>query len=134
MALAKSPDDRYQTGEAMAEDLEDVVAGRAPRHASATRLPAPDDPLAGLLDAPEPAAATVAIRRPPASPAPARSPVRWRRFLVPAALAAGLLLIVAVGWRLSAGRAVGPAYVKGGTDAARTAAAVDAPNRTLRPA
>jgi serine/threonine-protein kinase len=104
MALAKSPRDRHQTGEAMAEDLEDVVAGRAPRHASAL------------------AVGTIALPRPPASPAPARSPLPRRRFLVPAALAAGLLLIVAVGWRLSAGRAL-----KGGTDAPRTAAAVASP-------
>jgi hypothetical protein len=35
-ALAKAPGERYQTGEAMAEDLEDVAAGRPPRHASPT--------------------------------------------------------------------------------------------------
>jgi eukaryotic-like serine/threonine-protein kinase len=107
MALAKSPNDRYQTGDAMAEDLEDVVAGRAPRHASAARTPAPDDPLAGLLGAPEAAVATIAI--PSAAPVP--SPPPWRRFAVPGALAAGLLLIVVVGWKLSAGRAVAPTHV-----------------------
>ena len=127
MALAKSPDGRYQTGEAMAEDLEDVVAGRAPRHASA-RLPGPDDPLAGLLDAPEAAVATIALRLPtPPSAALAPLPRSWRRFALPGALAAGLLLIVVVGWRLSAGRPAGPTSVKGGSDAARAAAATEVP-------
>jgi len=32
-ALAKAPETRYQSGRALAEDLEDVLAGRAPRHA-----------------------------------------------------------------------------------------------------
>lgn len=31
-AMAKSPDDRYPSGNAMAEDLEDILAGRPPRH------------------------------------------------------------------------------------------------------
>jgi serine/threonine-protein kinase len=31
-AMAKSPADRYPTGAAMAEDVEDILAGRAPRH------------------------------------------------------------------------------------------------------
>ncbi len=133
MALAKSPNDRYETGEVMAEDLEDVVAGRAPRHAAA-RTPAPDDPLAGLLETPEAAVATIALgphvgvqaidRRPaPPSPAPVLSPPPWRRFGVPGALAAGLLLIVIVGWRLSADKAVGP------TNVAPASPEADAPAR-----
>ena len=128
MALAKSPSGRYQTGEAMAEDLDDVVAGGAPRHASAARTPAHDDPLAGLLDAPEAAVATVAISRSPAAAAVPSTPP-WRRFGLPAALAAGLLLIVVAGWKLSAGRAVGPT-IKGGSQAAlRPAGPESAPAR-----
>jgi len=125
MALAKSPSDRYQTGEAMAEDLDDVVAGRAPRHASAARTPAHDHPLAGLLDAPQAAVATIAINRRPAPPSTARVPSRspLRRFGVPGAFAAGLLLIVVVGWKLSAGRAVAPTHVKNASAAARAPAA-----------
>ena len=34
-ALAKAPADRYPDGEAMAEDLDDVLEGRAPRHRAA---------------------------------------------------------------------------------------------------
>jgi hypothetical protein len=132
MALAKSPKDRYQTGAAMAEDLEDAVAGRAPRHASAARTLSADDPLAGLLDAPEAEVATIAVGRRPAPPraAPAPLPPAWRRFAVPVALAAALLLIVVAGWRRPAERAAGPVSVKGGSEAAEPAeAAKDAPAR-----
>ncbi len=31
-AMAKAPEDRYPTGQALAEDVEDVLGGRAPRH------------------------------------------------------------------------------------------------------
>jgi hypothetical protein len=118
MALAKSPDDRYQTGAAMAEDLEDVVAGRAPRHASTARTSAPDDPLASLLDASQSAPATVALRRPAPTP---RAVSPWRRFAVPAVLAAGLLMLLAVGWKISSRRPAVPAHVKGAADAPRDA-------------
>jgi serine/threonine-protein kinase len=90
MALAKRPDDRYATAADMADDLEDVLAGRVPSHAAAavasshgrasvedgvladlaTRagaargFPAPD-PLASLLDEP-PAPEAAAL---PAAPA-----------------------------------------------------------------
>ena len=37
-ALAKSPADRYPTAEAFAEDIEDVLAGEAPRHAAGDDL------------------------------------------------------------------------------------------------
>jgi serine/threonine-protein kinase len=61
-AMAKDPDARYPTGEAFAEDAEDVVSGQRPRHASGDDLvlvedgshtlrfpagPAPPPPLAG---------------------------------------------------------------------------------------
>jgi hypothetical protein len=38
-ALAKPPGDRYPSGEAFAQDLEDVIAGRVPRHLTARPLP-----------------------------------------------------------------------------------------------
>ncbi len=47
-ALAKRPDDRYASAADMAEDLEDVLAGLAPRHASA--LPALSAPEPGTSD------------------------------------------------------------------------------------
>jgi len=37
-ALAKAPTDRYADGEAMAEDIDDVLAGRPPRHRAAWSL------------------------------------------------------------------------------------------------
>ena len=75
MALAKREDDRYATAADMADDLEDVLAGRTAKHAagavssspgrgaarrSPTDGPPPDDPLASLLDeSPVPAAAAL---------------------------------------------------------------------------
>jgi serine/threonine-protein kinase len=38
MALAKRPDERYATAADMADDLEDVLAGRAPKHAAGIAL------------------------------------------------------------------------------------------------
>jgi len=38
LALAKSPADRYPHAQALAEDLEDVAAGRPPRHVAERRL------------------------------------------------------------------------------------------------
>ena len=78
-ALAKSADARYQTGEAMAEDLEEVIAGRSPRHAA-------DTPAVSVE-------ATRAIRReavPPAGSAalPAAPRRVARRWVAAAVLAA----------------------------------------------
>jgi eukaryotic-like serine/threonine-protein kinase len=108
-ALAKREDDRYRTAAAMADDLEDVLAGRAARHVGAEDgllaglmaapgargLPA-HDPLASLLDeAPvptlgpnptTPGAATTPM-------ATALPPARSRRGLL---AAAGALLVLAV--------------------------------------
>ena len=48
-ALAKDPADRYASGEQMAEDLEDVAAGRAPRHRAGWTQPVGSHTLAGDL-------------------------------------------------------------------------------------
>ena len=101
-ALAKSPEDRYQTGEAMAEDLDDVLAGRPPRHAPAAPTPGPDDPLAGLLDADTPIA-TVAlpvVPRPRAEPTPAGR----RRFALAAVLAVTGVVIGLFFWKATGPR------------------------------
>jgi serine/threonine-protein kinase len=129
MALAKSPRNRYQTGESMAEDLDDVVAGRAPRHASAPQEAAADDPLAGLLDSPAAAQATLALPRPPMVAAPATPPAP-RRFVLPAVIAAGLLLVLVAGWRMSARRVAAPVS-QGAAEVPRAAAnpEPDAPAR-----
>jgi hypothetical protein len=50
MALAKREDDRYATAAEMADDLEDVLAGRAAKHAAGALASAAQDPLASLLD------------------------------------------------------------------------------------
>jgi hypothetical protein len=80
MALAKRPEDRYAAAADMADDLEDVLAGRAAKHAAGAagltapaggprRLPA-NDPLASLLDesaVPEAASLPAAAAAPPAA-------------------------------------------------------------------
>ena len=43
-ALAKDPDDRYPTAATFAEDAEDLLAGRPPRHAGGDDLVVVDDP------------------------------------------------------------------------------------------
>ena len=99
-ALAKSPADRYPDGETMAEDIEDVLEGRAPRHRAGWSLAhqgggtmassrGPDSPLAELVATPP--------RKP--SPPPPRGPEggpdpRLRRGAL--AVGAALLLIAGV--------------------------------------
>src|SRR6185503_11798752 len=79
--LAKDPGQRYARGRLLAEDAEDVLAGRPPRHRGAwtsnvsmdgTLTSSEMEPLAGLL-AP-PAAALPPAPPPPASPPPAAAP------------------------------------------------------------
>jgi serine/threonine-protein kinase len=116
-ALAKREDDRYRTAAELADDLEDVLAGRSPRHAfgpapaggasdeelllaglgaaaaSGPRRPGPHDPLASLLDeAPVPAAAPILGSTTPMTVIP---PVRSRRFALLAASFALAALAVA---------------------------------------
>ncbi|HXK08224.1 MAG TPA: serine/threonine-protein kinase [Vicinamibacteria bacterium] len=100
-ALEKEPARRYPTAEAFADDAEDVLAGRPPRHAGTGDHVdrEPESPLEALLDGDEPPLApsapqpsptqTVALRdtRPPAS-------ARRRAFVV--AAAAALLVVLAL--------------------------------------
>ena len=65
-ALAKDPAERYPTAEAFAEDVEDVLAGEMPRHASGDDLVVveePESPLAVLVDD-----APTAVALPPSAP------------------------------------------------------------------
>jgi hypothetical protein len=100
MTLAKRAADRYATAAEMADDLEDVLAGRPPKHATGV------DPLAALLDEatlPEApptsvAAATAAAPADPTMPLGAAAPVapaaRWRSPL-PAVALLGLAAVAA---------------------------------------
>jgi hypothetical protein len=106
-ALAKDPADRYPTAEAFAEDLEDVLAGEAPRHAAGDDLVVvgePESPLAVLL-----AGVPAAPPPPPQGPVPAGAGAtrtflppfrrrRERRGLVLATVAAGLCLLGLLLW------------------------------------
>ena len=122
VALAKRQDDRYATAAEMADDLEDVLAGRAAKHAAGAvasfsgrgaaqdallaglsapagsrGLPA-NDPLASLLDeSPVPEASRPAAAAPAAQTTPMGAPTpvtagSRRRWLVPA----GVVLVSAV--------------------------------------
>ena len=107
LALAKDPSDRYPTAEAFAEDVEDVLAGEAPRHAAGDDLVVveePESPLAVLL-----ADVPAAPPPPPAGPAPAGASAtrtslppprrrRDKRGLVLAGVAAGLGLLALLLW------------------------------------
>jgi hypothetical protein len=85
-AMAKSPEDRYPSGRMMAEDIEDVLAGRPPRHRAAW-TPAPKGERTIASGAPDldGAVALELVEDAPAAP-PARS--RWRSRLEPLALVA----------------------------------------------
>jgi len=110
-ALAKPPADRYPDGETMAQDIDDVLEGRVPRHRAAwsrtragesTRVSArdrsEDSPLAALVATPTPAPAARAVPAAPARPAaraapPAGEPAGLKR----TALAVGAVLLVLAG-------------------------------------
>ena len=106
-ALAKTPAERYPTGQAMAEDLEDVIAGKPPRHASV--------PVA--------ADATMVARRPVAPRPAARRSRSWT------VLAAVLVLAALAAWTLSARKGPSPAAVR----SARGAAVPLAPEPVAEP-
>jgi eukaryotic-like serine/threonine-protein kinase len=94
-ALAKDREGRYADGRSMAEDLEDVIAGRPPRHARATDPGHATSRLATVLSA---AAGTSVIR-------PQGSSGRRRRRLVflglgaAALVAAGFAVAFVLPWR-----------------------------------
>jgi eukaryotic-like serine/threonine-protein kinase len=108
LALAKSPADRYPDAQAFAEDLEDVAAGRPPRHVAQRRVerhgtlvskrPADDEELALALEPldPEP--------RVPA-PSPTR-PGRARLVAAGAATLVAVLVVVALMGRGGSGSAL----------------------------
>jgi eukaryotic-like serine/threonine-protein kinase len=128
MALAKREDNRYASAARMADDLEDVLAGRSAKHASAedgllaglttpARAPRglPADPLASLLDdSAVPVAGSIpgaAVAAPPAqAPAGASTLVTTssgRRWLLPASVMLVLAALAAgafVSWRRSSVR------------------------------
>jgi serine/threonine-protein kinase len=77
-ALAKAPADRYPTAQAFGEDLEDLLAGRPPRHRPSWNAPTtPTGTIVSTLQAVQGGAAPGLPRRPTAaSPAPAPTGVR----------------------------------------------------------
>jgi serine/threonine-protein kinase len=133
-ALEKDPAHRYPTAQALAEDTEDVLAGRPPRHLAGEELMVleePESPLAALLDpltrAPSPSA--------PHTDGATRSilPVgrfgrRARRAVVLAGAVVGLAvigLLLWAPWRTS-GPSPAPAPAKGGPKPTLHAAAAPA--------
>jgi tRNA A-37 threonylcarbamoyl transferase component Bud32 len=99
-ALAKDKDHRYQTGQEMAEDLQDVQAGRAPRHAgpgaeitAVAESTYEGDPVPGLatgrLSQVLSAAAGTSVLRTASRP----PGLRRRHVLLIAALGAGAFLV-----------------------------------------
>ena len=107
MALAKRAEDRYATAADMADDLEDVLAGKAARRATGAH-----DPLASLLDeSPVPERASIPGAAPAARPtrtgdatATVATTGSRRRWLVPAGAVLVLAVLVAVAfvsWRRS---------------------------------
>lgn len=102
-ALAKLPADRYPDGDAMAEDIDDVLAGRPPRHRAAWsaqkqaegtrvsgRAPADDPLLAELLPlTPTPSAPRKAVAPPRVEPSNPR--------LKQTALAIGAAMLLVAG-------------------------------------
>lgn len=105
-ALAKNPAQRYATGRALADDLEDLLADRPPR-SLAGAAPAPEGeatiaagaaPLAAA--APSPGTRTEVGPPPAATTAPAPAAAPSRRWLIPVAVVAVLLLMLvgALAW------------------------------------
>jgi serine/threonine-protein kinase len=103
-SMAKKPEDRYPDGRTMAEDVEDVLRGRAPRHRKGWKTPAPAE---STLVSPTPAEEASLLeldlkQAPPVPRAPAPGPRARRGPRVLRLLALGLLLGGLVTYYLSA--------------------------------
>jgi hypothetical protein len=141
-AMAKDPAQRHATAEAFAEDAEDLLAGRPPRHSAVDDLVVaeePDSPLTGLLaeDVPTTAPAASEGPRSPADPEaartvplpPAAAPAR-RNVRAGVAVAAVLGLLALAFWvsRWATSPTPGPIPPKGtASPAPRGAASTPAP-------
>ena len=137
-ALAKDPSERYATAEAFAEDVEDVLAGEAPRHAAGDDLVVveePESPLAVLL-----ADVPAASPPPPAGPVPAGAGAtrtslppprrrRARRGLVLGAVGVGAGLLALLLW--IPGRAPAPEAPKVAPGTPSTSAPTPSPGDSL---
>ena len=85
-AMAKSPEDRYSSGRTMAEDIEDVLGDRPPRHrAGWTPAPTGERTIASSGAAADGAVALDLVDNAPAAPLPR---ARWRSRLERVALVA----------------------------------------------
>ena len=96
-AMAKDPARRYPSAEAFAEDAEDVLAGRPPRHLGTDDLVVveeTDSPLAALLDESEQAPAAAASPSPDTATRPVRLPDPSARRSERSTLVAAVLLCV----------------------------------------
>jgi eukaryotic-like serine/threonine-protein kinase len=83
--IAKRPKDRYADGKQLAEDIEDILAGRSPRHFSgAPTLPKPDPGTAGTARLGAPGRAR--------APLQAETLLGWAALAVALVVAGGLLL------------------------------------------
>ena len=144
-ALAKAPADRYPSGETMAEDIADILAGRSPRHRAGwggARAPAlalnasaaPGSPPGEgpALDAVVANTEGTARSRAPARPERTgtlheRRPLRSRRFrVVLVTVAVGALFLVAAGTSFRARR--GPAHASPSPTAEAVAPPAPAPS------
>jgi len=145
-ALEKDPSRRYPTAEALAEDVEDLLAGLPPRHVAGDELVVVgegDSPLASLL-APvtQPPSPTTGPARPqvsdtrslPARRFPWRRPPRMGRIAV--GVAVGLALIALLLWIPWPHAAPSPAPTQAprAASAARPARPTPAPTPAPRPA
>jgi hypothetical protein len=92
LAMAREPEDRYAHARQMAEDIEDVLADRAPRHASPASDPTLVPDLTQLVDDPMPASAAPPVR-------PRRSGVLLVVAGVAGVVLMSLLIVIYIGVR-----------------------------------
>lgn len=95
-ALAKQPDDRYQTAQAMGEDLEGVVAGLAPARAAQRPQPHPAAPDAPGSRSPSTAELPSAAAAPAAVAATAPQRLGWLRWPLVGGLALAVVVLAAL--------------------------------------